>query len=136
MFEGLSLVEIEKRLFNTSDYKGWLSKTFLNYYGIDTEKENKGIYANKTLPDVVGELYQSSNVIHIRVAKIFIVFPYNDLLENKLIEHFGILLRCQLGNRRINVRPFKSKRNNVGQAQRELPRKLLLYPARESPLQV
>lgn len=70
MFEGLSLVEIEKRLFNTSDYKGWLSKTFLNYYGIDTEKENKGIYANKTLPDVVGELYQSSNVIHIRVAKL------------------------------------------------------------------
>lgn len=70
MFEGLSLTGIEKRLFHTEDYHGWLSKTFLNYYGIDTEKENKGIYCNKTIPEVVDELYKSSNVAHIRVAKL------------------------------------------------------------------
>ena len=70
LFKGLSLTSIEKRLFNTEDYKGWLSKTFLNYYGIDTEKENKGLYANRTLPEVVNELYQSSDVRHIRVAKL------------------------------------------------------------------
>ncbi len=70
LFKGLSLTAIEKRLFNTEEYKGWLSKTFLNYFGIDTEKENKGLYANRTLPDVVNELYQSSDVRHIRVAKL------------------------------------------------------------------
>lgn len=47
-----------------------MSKTFLNYYGIDTEKENKGIYANKTVPEVVNELYKSSEIAHIRVAKL------------------------------------------------------------------
>ena len=50
LFKGLSLTAIEQKLFKTEDYHGWLSKTFLNYYGIDTEKENKGIYADKTLP--------------------------------------------------------------------------------------
>lgn len=70
MFEGLSLTAIEKRLFHTEDYHGWLSKTFLNYYGIDTEKENKGVYSDKTIPEVVDELYKSSNVAHIRVAKL------------------------------------------------------------------
>ena len=47
-----------------------LSKTFLNYYGIDTEKQNKGIYADKTVPEVVNELYKSSDIAHIRVAKL------------------------------------------------------------------
>lgn len=51
-------------------YKGWLSKTFLNYYGIDTEKENKGMYKGRTIPEVVDELYTSSNINHIRVAKL------------------------------------------------------------------
>ena len=53
-----------------NDYHGWLSKTFLNYYGIDTEKENKGIYADRSVPDVVDELYKSSNIAHVRVAKL------------------------------------------------------------------
>ncbi len=70
LFEGLSLTAIEKCLFHTEEYHGWLSKTFLNYYGIDTEKENKGIYAERTLPDVVEELYKSNNVAHIRIAKL------------------------------------------------------------------
>ena len=70
LFKGLSLTAIEVKLFKTEDYHGWLSKTFLNYYGIDTEKENKGIYTNKTVPEVVEELYRSSNIAHVRVAKL------------------------------------------------------------------
>jgi len=70
LFQGLSLTAIEEKLFHTDAYHGWLSKTFLNYYGIDTERENKGIYAERTVPDVVEELYQSSNIAHIRVAKL------------------------------------------------------------------
>ncbi|PAK47927.1 hypothetical protein CHH75_23855 [Paenibacillus sp. 7541] len=42
LFEGLSLTQIEYKLFKTEHYKGWLSKTFLNYYSIDTEGDNKG----------------------------------------------------------------------------------------------
>ena len=70
LFKGLSLTAIEVKLFKTEDYHGWLSKTFLNYYGIDTEKGNKGIYADKTVPEVVDELYKSSNIAHVRVAKL------------------------------------------------------------------
>ena len=68
LFQGLSLTAIEEKMFKTEDYHGWLSKTFLNYYGID--KTNKGIYANKTIPEVVDELYKSSNIAHLRVAKL------------------------------------------------------------------
>lgn len=70
LFKGMSLTAIEKKLFRTEEYKGWLSKTFLNYYGIDTEKENKGIYNDKSLREVVDELYKSTNITHIRVAKL------------------------------------------------------------------
>ncbi len=70
LFKGISLTAIEVKLFKTEEYKGWLSKTFLNYYGIDTEKENKGMYADKTVPEVVAELYKSSDIVHIRVAKL------------------------------------------------------------------
>ena len=70
LFHGLSLSAIEYKLFKTNDYHGWLSKTFLNYYGIDTEKENKGIFADKSVPEVVNELYKSSNIAHVRVAKL------------------------------------------------------------------
>ena len=57
-------------MLKAEEYKGWLSKTFLNYYGIDTEKENKGLYANKTVPEVVSELYKNSDISHIRVANL------------------------------------------------------------------
>ena len=70
LFQGLSLTAIEIKLFKTEDYHGWLSKTFLNYYGIDTERENKGIYAEKTVSEVVDELYKSSQIAHVRVAKL------------------------------------------------------------------
>lgn len=76
LFKGLSLTAIELKLFKTEEYHGWLTKTFLNYYGIDTERQNKGIYENKTVPEVVNELYTSSNIAHIRVAK---------LLKNKYL---------------------------------------------------
>lgn len=70
LFQGLSLTAIESKLFRTEEYHGWLSKTFLNYYGIDTERENKGIYSGRTVPEVVEELYRSSNIAHVRVAKL------------------------------------------------------------------
>lgn len=70
LFKGLSLTAIEQQLFKTEDYHGWLSKTFLNYYGIDTEKENKGIYQDRTVPDVVNELFKSPNITHVRVARL------------------------------------------------------------------
>lgn len=70
LFQGLSLTAIEQKLFKTEEYHGWLSKTFLNYFGIDTEGENKGIYNDKTMQDVIEELYKSSNIAHIRVAKL------------------------------------------------------------------
>ena len=70
LLQGLSLTAIEQKLFKTEAYHGWLSKTFLNYFGIDTEKENKGIYENKTVPEVVEQLYKSSDIAHVRVAKL------------------------------------------------------------------
>ncbi|NLD48486.1 MAG: hypothetical protein GX660_15070 [Clostridiaceae bacterium] len=70
LFKGLSLTAIEKRLFSTEEYHGWLSKTFLNYYGIDTEGENKGIYENRTISDVVYELSKSTNITHVRIVKL------------------------------------------------------------------
>lgn len=70
LFKGLSLTAIENQLFHTENYKGWLSKSFLNYYGIDTEKDNKGIYSEKSVQEVVDELYRSSDITHIRVAKL------------------------------------------------------------------
>jgi len=69
LFQGLSLTGIEEKLFMTDEYHGWLSKTFLNYYGIDTEKTNKGIFSGRTIPEVVDELYKSSEIAHLRVAK-------------------------------------------------------------------
>lgn len=70
LFLGLSLTAIEVKLFNTEEYHGWLSKSFLNYYGIDTERENKGLYGGRTVTDVIQELYKSSEIKHLRVAKI------------------------------------------------------------------
>ncbi|MCL2168569.1 MAG: hypothetical protein FWB74_00925 [Defluviitaleaceae bacterium] len=70
LFQGLSLTAIEQKLFGTEDYKGWLSKTFLNYYSIDTERQNKGMYSDRAIPDVIEELYGSSDIAHVRIAKI------------------------------------------------------------------
>ncbi|WCR24861.1 hypothetical protein L3476_15880 [Paenibacillus thiaminolyticus] len=70
LFEGLSLTQIEVKLFKTETYKGWLSKTFLNYFSIDTEGDNKGIFEGKTIPEVVEGLYRSSDIAHVGVAKL------------------------------------------------------------------
>ena len=70
LFEVMSLRAIEKTLFNTDDYKGWLSKSFLNYYGINTDKDNKGIYHGQNVDDAVVELENSSRPTHRRVATI------------------------------------------------------------------
>lgn len=69
LFKGMSLTQIEVKLFGTENYHGWLSKTFLNYFNIDTEGDNKGIYDGKCISEVVNELYRSQNIAHLRVAK-------------------------------------------------------------------
>lgn len=70
LFKGLSLAAIEEKLFDTSIYHGWVSKVLLNYYGINTEKDNKGLYSDRSVADVVTELYTSKNSSHIRIAKL------------------------------------------------------------------
>ena len=70
LFKGMSLTAIENKLFNTENYNGWLSKSILNYHGIDTEKDNKGMYSEKSVQEVVNKLYASSDISHIRVAKL------------------------------------------------------------------
>lgn len=70
LFQGLSLTQIEVKLYNVENYKGWLSKTLLNYFSIDTDGDNKGIYKGKTVSEVVEKLNKSSNIAHVRVAKL------------------------------------------------------------------
>ena len=72
LFKGFSVGDIEDYLFKTKELKGWLSKTFLNLYGVDTSKEskNRGRYSGRTVADVVKELNKSSNDAHRRVAKL------------------------------------------------------------------
>ncbi len=69
LFEGISLTQIEVKLFGTVSYHGWLSKTFLNYYGIDTEGSNKGIYNDRLISEVIEELFHSKNIAQVRTAK-------------------------------------------------------------------
>ncbi len=70
LFKGLSLTAIEDKLLGTDELHGWFSKSILNYYGIDTEKDNKGIYDKKSMSEVVETLTYSPNIVHNRVAKI------------------------------------------------------------------
>jgi len=42
----------------------------INYFGIDTEKDNKGIYDKKSMSEVVDTLTYSPDIFHNRVAKI------------------------------------------------------------------
>ena len=70
LFEGLSLKMIEEKYYNSGEYKGWFCKSLLNYYGVDTDGENRGIYKGRSILDVVGELYSSNDMQHLMVAKI------------------------------------------------------------------
>lgn len=70
MFMGLSLKQIEERYYGSQEYKGWLLKSLLNYYGIDTDGDNRGIYSGREISDVVNELSRSTDLTHIRIAKI------------------------------------------------------------------
>ncbi len=70
LFKGFSLTAIEAKLLGTEELHGWFAKSILNYYGIDTEKENKGIYDKKSMSEVVETLTYSSDIAHNRVARI------------------------------------------------------------------
>ena len=70
MFAGMSLKQIEEQYYGSQEYKGWLLKSLLNYYGIDTDGDNRGIYNGREISDVVEELSKSTDLTHLRVAKI------------------------------------------------------------------
>lgn len=70
LFDGLSVTEIEMEIFNTRDYKGWFSKSILNFVGIDTSGENKGVFHNKTVEEGVNLLYNTKDIDIIKIAKI------------------------------------------------------------------
>ena len=66
---------LSQRLFIIICFKGLVLQLLsTNYLGqmiiIDTEKDNKGIFADRSVPEVVEELYKSSNIAHVRVAKL------------------------------------------------------------------
>ncbi|MHB8097782.1 MAG: hypothetical protein ACYDEI_09055 [Erysipelotrichaceae bacterium] len=70
LFLGDSLTNIELKLFNTTFYHGWLSKSCLNFYGIDTNGENRGIFKDRKVEDVVKQLLLSDLFEHKRIANI------------------------------------------------------------------
>lgn len=70
LFKGMSLTSIEEKLLGTDKLSGWFSKCILNYFGIDTEGDNKGIYDKKSMTEVVEMLTYSTSIAHNRVAKI------------------------------------------------------------------
>ena len=70
LFEDLSLTAIESKLFGTENYKGWFCKSILNFYGIDTSGENKGIFYRQNVLEVIDKLYTTNDYKHIRIAKL------------------------------------------------------------------
>lgn len=73
LFEGTSLTGIEFKLFHTEKGKGWISKAFLNYLGIDTSTGydgNKGIFKGQSVSNVVDKLSKSSDAAHVRIANL------------------------------------------------------------------
>jgi len=70
LFEGLILKDIEEKFYGSREYKGWLSKSLLNYYGVDTSGENKGLYNGRSIQSVVDELSTSNDMAHLRIAHI------------------------------------------------------------------
>jgi len=70
LFEGLSLKVIEEKYYGSQEYKGWFCKSLLNYYGVDTFGENKGLYNGRSIQSVVDELYTSIDMAHLRIAQI------------------------------------------------------------------
>lgn len=65
LFQGLSVKAIEKRIFESDwpEFSGWMSKTILNYFGIDTspESRNKGYYKGKNPLEIAANLLKSEN---------------------------------------------------------------------------
>lgn len=70
LFNGDSLTNIEFKLFNTTIYRGWLSKSCLNYYGIDTNGINRGIFKDRSIEEVINQLLVSDLFEYKRVANI------------------------------------------------------------------
>ncbi len=63
LFRGDSVKRIERDLFGAEEFSGWLAKTLLNFYGVDTSSEvkNRGIYKGLSPIAVVKYLQSSSD---------------------------------------------------------------------------
>lgn len=63
LFCGTSVKGIEANFFGSEIYRGFLSKTLLNHYGIDTspESNNRGMYKNESLEEVAKHLLSSGS---------------------------------------------------------------------------
>lgn len=61
LFKGYNLTDIEEYIFHTREYKGWMSKSILNFYGIATDGSNKGIYRFASVYEVIKSLNATGN---------------------------------------------------------------------------
>lgn len=63
LFQGLSVKAIESHLFGSEEFRGFLSKSILNFYGISTATgcTNKGLYKEESLDTVAQNLLSSKN---------------------------------------------------------------------------
>lgn len=69
LIKGFSLIDIEEQLIGTRNLKGWFSKSILNYYGIDTNGHNRGLYSGHRLENVIDFLESSNDLTYQKVAK-------------------------------------------------------------------
>lgn len=72
LFKGSSVKQIETDLFGQEEFNGFLSKTVLNYYGIDTSPNgyNRGIYKYSSPMEVVRQLLSSTDPVEKCVGEI------------------------------------------------------------------
>ncbi|MFR7638488.1 MAG: hypothetical protein ACLUYS_02360 [Allobaculum sp.] len=61
LFEGLGVKGIEDELLGKQEFRGYLAKTVLNYFGVDTSpgNENKKMYYGMNVYDVASTLLRS-----------------------------------------------------------------------------
>lgn len=63
LFLGTSVKKIEELLFGEEEFHGYLAKTILNYFGIETarESENRGLYKNESEKDAADYLLENGD---------------------------------------------------------------------------
>lgn len=74
LFDEMSVKGIETVLFGEEEFSGWLSKTVLNFYGIDTSPAgmNRGRYKGQSVHEVAIELLQSSSPVERKIGRLLV----------------------------------------------------------------